>query len=75
MRLGAGLGQGKVRNQNARTQGVQAGKEGVEFALNAGPKRAEQGAHVGWQRQLAGAGEGTEMTGLRAVSAKAELRR
>ena len=57
MQLGAGLGQGAVRDQDGRANGVQAGKEGVEFALHAGAAKAQQGAHKGRQRQFAGAGE------------------
>ena len=63
MQLGAGLGQGAVRDQNASTVGAQAGEEGVQLALHAGAAKAEQGAQERGQRQLASAGEGLGVIG------------
>ena len=58
MQLGAGLGQGAVRDQNGSTVGAQAGEEGLEFALHAGAAKAQQGAQECGQWELAGADEG-----------------
>lgn len=63
MQLGAGLGQGAVRDQNGSTVGAQAGEEGVELALHVGATKARQGAQKCGQGQLAGAGERLGVSG------------
>jgi hypothetical protein len=63
MQLGAGLGQGALRDRHAGAVGAHAGKEGVECALDAGTTKAQQGRQQRGQRQLARAGEGLGVIG------------